>query len=81
METNEWTIEMKRTCTVCKGTGRYPQEPDRGPGQTVTRMSPLPYECESCNGTKEERRPVTLEELRNALSELGPRANDGRPSS
>jgi DnaJ-class molecular chaperone len=67
-----WTIEATRDCPNCRGSGENLelQKRARGPGQTEYRQTPPSAACPACKGSGNERKLLTLAELRAALAEV-----------
>lgn len=62
----EWTIEMKRTCGQCGGSGKF-MDPASGVGETLVSSGPV-RKCDLCRGTGSEAKHVTLAMLKKLLA-------------
>lgn len=62
----EWTIEMKRRCGRCGGTG-FTEAKSQGASQTLP-SSGRGSNCQYCNGKGSEVRHLTLAKLKKLLA-------------
>ena len=62
---HDWSFEAVRVCRTCHGSGKPPPR-SLPPGAAA--VGPGPIQCPTCGGTKEERKRITLAELKDLLA-------------